>query len=248
MEITGVDFVAVPSTDWKRSRAFYVDTLGLRPDATGQAEFWVGQTCFGIYEPTTFGLEFAPQTTAHLALHVDDVATARADLEAKGVEFEGDDLRHRRLPHGVLQRPGRQRPDAPPPLLAARGGRRVVITVERADFVAVPVTDMERSIRFYGETLGLPRDPRRRAGRSSSSARTSSLYLHRPDEHRPGVRGPAHGAIALRVPDVESARQRARGEGRHVLRRDVRHRRLPHGAVRRPRRQRADAPPEVRAP
>ena len=92
MEITGVDFVAVPSTDWKRSRAFYVGTLGLRPDATGQAEFWVGQTCFGIYEPTTFGLKFAPQTTAHLALHVDDVAAARADLEAKGVAFEGDVL------------------------------------------------------------------------------------------------------------------------------------------------------------
>jgi catechol 2,3-dioxygenase-like lactoylglutathione lyase family enzyme len=92
MEITGVDFVAVPSTDWKRSRAFYVETLGLRPDATGQAEFWVGQTCFGIYEPTTFGLKFAPQTTAHLALHVDDVAAARADLEAKGVAFEGDVL------------------------------------------------------------------------------------------------------------------------------------------------------------
>ena len=90
MEITGVDFVAVPSTDWKRSRAFYVETLGLRPDAGGQAEFWVGQTCFGIYEPTTFGLEFAPQTTAHLALHVDDVATARSDLEAEGVEFQGD--------------------------------------------------------------------------------------------------------------------------------------------------------------
>jgi len=90
MDITGVDFVAVPSTDWQRSRAFYVDTLGLRPDATGQAEFWVGQTCFGIYEPTTFGLEFAPQTTAHLALHVDDVATARAELEAKGVEFQNE--------------------------------------------------------------------------------------------------------------------------------------------------------------
>ena len=88
--VTGVDFVAVPSTDWQRSRAFYVDTLGLRPDATGNAEFWVGDTCFGIYEPTTFGLEFAPQKNAHIALHVDDVATARADLESKGVVFNGD--------------------------------------------------------------------------------------------------------------------------------------------------------------
>jgi catechol 2,3-dioxygenase-like lactoylglutathione lyase family enzyme len=90
MEITGVDFVAVPSTDWERSRAFYVDTLGLRPDPDGQGEFWAGATCFGIYEPTSFGMAFAPQTTAHLAFHVDDVAAARAGLEAKGVEFEGE--------------------------------------------------------------------------------------------------------------------------------------------------------------
>ena len=90
MEITGVDFVAVPSTDWQRSRAFYVETLGLRPDATRDAEFWVGDTCFGIYEPASFGIEFAPQRNAHIALHVDDVAAARAELESKGVEFSGE--------------------------------------------------------------------------------------------------------------------------------------------------------------
>jgi catechol 2,3-dioxygenase-like lactoylglutathione lyase family enzyme len=90
--VTGVDFVAVPSTDWHRSRAFYVDTLGLRPDEHGQSEFWVGDTCFGIYEPATFGMEFAPQKNAHIALHVADVAAARAELEGKGVEFFGDIL------------------------------------------------------------------------------------------------------------------------------------------------------------
>ena len=90
MEIAKADFIAVPSTDWKRSRAFYVDTLGLRPDDTGDAEFWIADTCFGIYEPTTFGLEFAPQTTAHISMHVDDIVTARAELEAKGVEFDGE--------------------------------------------------------------------------------------------------------------------------------------------------------------
>jgi catechol 2,3-dioxygenase-like lactoylglutathione lyase family enzyme len=88
--ITRADFVAVPSTDWRRSRSFYVDTLGLRPDEARDAEFWVGDTCFAIYEPTTFGVEFAPQKNAHIALHVDDVATARTELEAKGVEFNGD--------------------------------------------------------------------------------------------------------------------------------------------------------------
>ena len=90
--ITKVDFVGVPSTDADRSRAFYVDTLGLRPDPKGQYEFWAGDTCFGIWEPARLGMEFAPQKNAHPALHVDDVAAARAELEAKGVEFLGETL------------------------------------------------------------------------------------------------------------------------------------------------------------
>ena len=90
--VTGVDFVGVPSTDWQRSRAFYVETLGLRPDERGQAEFWVGDTCCAIWEPERQGVEFAPQRNAHLALHVDDVAAARAALEAKGIEFFGETL------------------------------------------------------------------------------------------------------------------------------------------------------------
>jgi catechol 2,3-dioxygenase-like lactoylglutathione lyase family enzyme len=88
--ITKLDFVGIPSTDSERSRAFYVETLGLRPDEKGQFEFWAGETCFGIWEPAKMGMEFAPQKNAHPALHVEDVATARAELEAKGVEFKGD--------------------------------------------------------------------------------------------------------------------------------------------------------------
>jgi catechol 2,3-dioxygenase-like lactoylglutathione lyase family enzyme len=88
--ISKLDFVGVPSTDAERSRAFYVDTLGLRPDERSEFEFWVGDTCFGIWEPAKMGFEFAPQKNAHLALHVEDVAAARAELEAKGVEFLGD--------------------------------------------------------------------------------------------------------------------------------------------------------------
>jgi catechol 2,3-dioxygenase-like lactoylglutathione lyase family enzyme len=85
--ITGLDFVAIPSRDAERSRAFYVDTLGLRADPRSQFEFWVGDTCCGIWEPETMGRPFAPQKNAHLALHVDDVAAARSELEAKGVSF-----------------------------------------------------------------------------------------------------------------------------------------------------------------
>ena len=88
--ITRLDFIAVPSTDAERSRAFYVDTLGLRPDDKSRFEFWVGETCFGIWEPAKMGMAWATQSNAHPALHVDDVAAARAELEAKGVEFLGD--------------------------------------------------------------------------------------------------------------------------------------------------------------
>lgn len=88
--VTSLDFVAIPSTDAARTRAFYVDTLGLRADEHSQHEFWVGQTCFGIWEPDKMGGKFAPQKNAHIALHVEDVAAARAELEGKGVTFFGD--------------------------------------------------------------------------------------------------------------------------------------------------------------
>lgn len=90
--ISGIDFIGVPSRDAERSRAFYVETLGLAPDDHAKFEFWAGSTCFGIWEPEKFGMLFAPQKNAHPALHVDDVAAARAELEANGVAFHGDTL------------------------------------------------------------------------------------------------------------------------------------------------------------
>jgi catechol 2,3-dioxygenase-like lactoylglutathione lyase family enzyme len=88
--ISKLDFVAIPSQDAERSRAFYVDTLGLRPDDHARFEVWAGDTCCGIWEPEKVGMTFGPQKNGHLALHVDDVAAARAELEAKGVEFAGE--------------------------------------------------------------------------------------------------------------------------------------------------------------
>lgn len=88
--INGIDFIGVPSTDPDRSRAFYVDTLGLKPDANSDYEFWVGETCFGIWEPAKQGFDFQPQKNAHIALHCDDVEATRKDLEEKGIEFFGE--------------------------------------------------------------------------------------------------------------------------------------------------------------
>jgi len=90
--INKVDFIGIPSRDSERSRRFYVETLGLRPDEHAEFEFWVGDTCFGIWEPERMGMEFAPQKNAPAALHVDDVAAARAELETKGVKFVGETM------------------------------------------------------------------------------------------------------------------------------------------------------------
>jgi catechol 2,3-dioxygenase-like lactoylglutathione lyase family enzyme len=85
--ITKVDSVGVPSTNTGRSREFYVKTLGLPPDERAGNEFWIGQTCFAIWEPERFGIDFQPQRNGIALLHVDDVASARRELEAKGVAF-----------------------------------------------------------------------------------------------------------------------------------------------------------------
>jgi len=90
--ISGIDFIGIPSQDAERSRAFYVETLGLKADDHARFEFWAGNTCFGIWEPEKFGMPFAPQKNAHPALHVDDVAAARAALETKGIAFQGETL------------------------------------------------------------------------------------------------------------------------------------------------------------
>ena len=88
--ISKVDVVGIPSSDPERSRQFYVETLGLRPDDNARHEFWVGDTCFAIWTPAWFGVQYQPQANSIVLLHVDDVASARAGLEAKGVNFHGE--------------------------------------------------------------------------------------------------------------------------------------------------------------
>ena len=90
--ISKLDFVGVPSQDSERSRKFYVETLGLRPDDQARFEVWAGETCFGIWEPERLGMPFAPQKNAHPALHVDDVAATRSELEGRDVVFSGETL------------------------------------------------------------------------------------------------------------------------------------------------------------
>jgi len=86
------------------------------------------------------------------------------------------------------------------------------LIVERTDFVSVPVTDMERSKRFYGETLGLERTndggfPEFRLGSNVS------LYLVDMTSVGSEFTAPHTSYIALRVPDVKAARAELEGKG-----------------------------------
>ena len=90
MKIQKVDFVGIPTADMERAIAFYGETLGLRRDERSESEFWAGETCISLWMPAWAGQEFVPQELAMPALRVDDVAAARAELEAKGVEFQGE--------------------------------------------------------------------------------------------------------------------------------------------------------------
>ena len=82
--ISKVDVVGIPSSDAERSRQFYVDTLGLRPDDNARYEFWVGDTCFAIWQPAQFGIEYQPQANSIVLLHVEDVAAARGRARGEG--------------------------------------------------------------------------------------------------------------------------------------------------------------------
>ena len=91
--VTGVDFVAIPVTDYDASAEFYGTVLGLpfvkRWGQLPAGEFQAGNLTLAVLQPDAFGTEYK-QGNAWVALQVDDVAAARTALEAQGVTFRGD--------------------------------------------------------------------------------------------------------------------------------------------------------------
>jgi catechol 2,3-dioxygenase-like lactoylglutathione lyase family enzyme len=78
-----------------------------------------------------------------------------------------------------------------------------VIEVERTDFVALPVSDLARASQFYGETIGLDRNPNS-SGERWVEFETANLTI---------ALSTFGAALALGVPDVDEARRRLEAEG-----------------------------------
>ncbi|MBW3609096.1 MAG: VOC family protein [Actinobacteria bacterium] len=97
--VTGVDFVCLPTEDLDAAREFYGAVLGLeaggvwqRGDAPARgAEFQAGNLTLSVVDPSAIGIEFQP-TKVPVALHVEDIEAARAELETRGVSFFGDTM------------------------------------------------------------------------------------------------------------------------------------------------------------
>jgi predicted enzyme related to lactoylglutathione lyase len=91
--ISGVDFLGIPTHDLNTAVAFYGDTLGLPRSVympeRNFAEFETGNLTLNIMNAEKMGLEHTPVRNP-VALHVDDVAAARSELESQGVAFFGD--------------------------------------------------------------------------------------------------------------------------------------------------------------
>jgi predicted enzyme related to lactoylglutathione lyase len=92
--ITGVDFVSIPTQDVERAAEFYGQTLGMRRSMYKPehnfAEFENGTVTLSVINPDKMGIGTFQPVPFPLALHVEDVAAARAELESRGVEFAGD--------------------------------------------------------------------------------------------------------------------------------------------------------------
>jgi predicted enzyme related to lactoylglutathione lyase len=91
--VTGVDFVGIPTHDLEAAVKFYGETVGLpmsiHMPERNFAEFETGNLTLNLMNAEKMGLPHVTFTNP-LALHVDDVAAARAALEQKGVTFAGD--------------------------------------------------------------------------------------------------------------------------------------------------------------
>jgi catechol 2,3-dioxygenase-like lactoylglutathione lyase family enzyme len=93
--ITGTDFITVATKDFDGAVEFYGEVLGLpeskRWGSMPAAEFETGNLTIAVMQSDAFGLEFRSNNHP-IELRVEDVAEARAELESRGVAFEGETL------------------------------------------------------------------------------------------------------------------------------------------------------------
>jgi catechol 2,3-dioxygenase-like lactoylglutathione lyase family enzyme len=95
VSVSGVDFITVFVKDYPAAQEFYGGLLGLEHSVDYEkipaGEYETGNLTLQVMDAASVGQEFSPRRHP-IALHVDDVEAARAELEAEGVSFQGETL------------------------------------------------------------------------------------------------------------------------------------------------------------
>jgi catechol 2,3-dioxygenase-like lactoylglutathione lyase family enzyme len=90
MDVQRVDYIRVPVDDIEAANHFYGELLGLRRNPNSPADDWVeyeaGNVTLAVMTPHTHEYEFAPLPPSTIALRVGNVAAAKAELEAAGLD------------------------------------------------------------------------------------------------------------------------------------------------------------------
>jgi extradiol dioxygenase family protein len=205
MQVTRIDFIALPVEDLMRAEAFYGETLGLARNPNTSGERWAE------YETGNLTLALS-MYGGSLAFGVKEVGGARSELEQGDVQFAMDTF-DTGVCHGApftdpdgnrLQLHHRYKPldhfDVP------------IQEVQRTDFVGVNVTDRAHASEFYGGTLGLKRNPLSSDDWPEFEADNVGLVLSTPEQKGGGEYQPEYG-VALRVADVQQSMDRLRDVG-----------------------------------
>jgi predicted enzyme related to lactoylglutathione lyase len=199
-----VDFIAVPVSDLARADEFYGETLGLARNPNSSGERWVEYETGNL----TIALSMYGGT---VGIGVPDVDDARGKVEATGVEFRET------FDSGVCNGAPFTDPDGNRLLLHRRYAplepwQPPAGEVQRTDFVGVNVTDRQKAGAFWGEVLGLERNPLSHDEWPEYGTTNVGFVLSTPEQKGGGDYRPAY-AIALRVPDVAEAMERLRERG-----------------------------------
>jgi catechol 2,3-dioxygenase-like lactoylglutathione lyase family enzyme len=222
VHVERIDFIALPVEDLARADAFYGDILGLARNPVS-GDRWVE------YETGNLTLALSLYGGG-LALRVADVAESRGELEDTGIEFSMDTF-----DSGVCHGAPFVDPHDNRLLLHRRYASSEpfeipVQEVERTDFIGVNVKDGAEASKFYGETLGMKRNPLSSDDWPEFQADNVGLVLSTPEqkgderiafEAIEATRGsrPEY-AIALHVANVGRSLERLEGAGVEVIPRD----------------------------
>ena len=89
MRVEQVDFISIPTRDAAVALGWYRDVLGLPESDVTVGEVEAPNVTLSFWEPEREGFPFIANT-AGFAVRVADVAAARGELEASGVQFIGE--------------------------------------------------------------------------------------------------------------------------------------------------------------